>query len=136
MNQPISLDHFLDRGFAVRQFRNSGHRSGMDAVLLAATVPGDQKGYVADLGAGVGVVGMAVAHRCPWAGVDLFELDQDLVSQLYAKREEQKQKKLKEMTKEEAENLRNRLNPKKDYMDDIKKNQNEKYVDRFYLLVR
>jgi hypothetical protein len=57
------------------------------------------------------------------------EVDKDLVSQLYEKRERQRNKKLREISKEEEENLRDRLNPKKDYMDDIKKTDNDRYVE-------
>ena len=81
MEPAVTTDHFLDHGIAVQQFAKSGHRSGLDAIMLAATVPGDVSGRVADLGAGAGVVGMAVAHRCATAEVDLFEIDPDLSTQ-------------------------------------------------------
>jgi tRNA1(Val) A37 N6-methylase TrmN6 len=71
-------DYFLDHGIAVHQFAKSGHRSGLDAIVLAATVAEDACGPVADLGAGAGVVGMAVAHRCASTVVDLFEIDPEL----------------------------------------------------------
>lgn len=61
-------DAFLGGQLRVRQFK-SGHRAGHDAVLLAAATaarPGDR---VADLGAGAGVAGLAVARRV--AGIDL-----------------------------------------------------------------
>lgn len=61
-------DAFLGGQLRVRQFK-SGHRAGHDAVLLAAATaarPGDR---VADLGAGAGVAGLAVAKRV--AGIDL-----------------------------------------------------------------
>lgn len=80
MSTDLTLDQFLDRGFAVHQFKNSGHRSGMDAVILAATVDAARQGRVADLGAGAGVVGMAVAHRCAQTHVDMFERDAELVA--------------------------------------------------------
>lgn len=53
------------------------------------------------------------------------EVDADLVSQLYAKRERQRDKKIREISKEEAINLENRLNPKVDYMHEIKNNKND-----------
>lgn len=72
-----SLDGFLDGGFQVYQPLKGAHRSGMDAILLAATVPWGAKGKVADLGAGCGVAGMAVAYATPKVHVDLFEIDAD-----------------------------------------------------------
>ena len=78
MEPAVSTDHFLDHGIAVQQFAKSGHRSGLDAILLAATAPDSLAGRAADLGAGAGVVGLAVAHRCSKAQVDLFEIDPEL----------------------------------------------------------
>lgn len=78
MSPDVTNDHFLDHAIAVRQFAKSGHRAGLDAIMLAATAPKHLQGRVADLGAGAGVVGMAVAHRCPEAQVDLFEIDPQL----------------------------------------------------------
>ena len=54
-----------------------GFRSGLDAVLLAAAVPAvtEHRGRVLDAGAGVGVVGLAIAARCPGATVTLVEID-------------------------------------------------------------
>ncbi len=75
----ITTDHFLDHGLAVRQLKGSGHRSGMDAVMLAATAPSGLAGQVADLGAGAGVVGMSISHRCVGCEVDLIEIDPELV---------------------------------------------------------
>ena len=78
MKPDVTTDHFLDHGIAVLQYARRGHRSGLDAIMLAATVPDQLTGRVADLGAGAGVVGMAVAHRCTMAMVDLFEIDPEL----------------------------------------------------------
>lgn len=50
-----------------------GHRVGTDAVLLAATTPEGFAGHVADLGAGVGAVGLAAALLAPAASVTLVE---------------------------------------------------------------
>ena len=47
----------------------------MDAMILAAAVPADFDGAVADFGAGAGAAGMAVAARCPKARVTLVEND-------------------------------------------------------------
>ena len=57
------------------------------------------------------------------------EVDQDLVDQLYRKREIQRNRRIREISKEERQNLENRLNPKHDFMDEIKKNQNDRYVE-------
>ncbi len=51
----------------------SGHRAGMDAMMLAASVPGSFSGALADFGAGAGAAGLAVAARCPQARVTLVE---------------------------------------------------------------
>src|SRR5215510_14834296 len=67
-------DSFLGGQLRLKQLK-SGHRAGHDAVLLAAATaahPGDR---VADLGAGVGVAGLAVARRV--AGIDLVLVDID-----------------------------------------------------------
>lgn len=58
--------------------KRKGHRVGHDAILLAAAtdaVPGDS---VADLGAGVGAAGLAVATRVPDVNVTLVEIDPEL----------------------------------------------------------
>lgn len=52
-----------------------GHRSGTDAVLLAAAVPRDIAGLCLDVGAGVGAVGLGIAVLCPLARVLLVERD-------------------------------------------------------------
>lgn len=50
------------------------HRSGSDAVFLAATLE-NITGRVLDMGSGAGVVGLVVAHRNPLARVTLAEND-------------------------------------------------------------
>ncbi|MGI9365548.1 MAG: tRNA1(Val) (adenine(37)-N6)-methyltransferase [Rhizobiaceae bacterium] len=78
VNAETSLDYFLDHGFAAFQLKNEGHRSGLDAIFLAATLDAESAGQIADFGAGAGVVGLAVAHRCPKTIVDLYEIDSEL----------------------------------------------------------
>ena len=51
----------------------SGHRAGMDAMMLAAAVPAGFSGALADFGAGAGAAGLAVAARCGQARVTLVE---------------------------------------------------------------
>lgn len=57
------------------QPKDRGHRSGIDAMMLAAAVPDGFSGYCADLGAGAGAAGLAVLSRLPEARVTLFEND-------------------------------------------------------------
>jgi tRNA1(Val) A37 N6-methylase TrmN6 len=53
----------------------TGHRVGTDAVLLAAAAPLDRVRRAADLGAGVGAVGLLYAVDNPEAEVRLLEID-------------------------------------------------------------
>ncbi len=74
VDRPLeTVDAFHFGRFHVVQPKGAGHRSGMDAMLLAALVPSDAKGRVADLGAGAGAAGMAVAVRVLGVTVDLVE---------------------------------------------------------------
>jgi tRNA1(Val) A37 N6-methylase TrmN6 len=68
-----TLDAFHRGDFHVVQPARGGHRSGMDAMMLAAAVPGSFAGKLVDLGAGAGAAGLAVASRCPGAHVLLVE---------------------------------------------------------------
>jgi tRNA1(Val) A37 N6-methylase TrmN6 len=75
----FSDDAFLDGQLRLRQPR-SGHRAGHDAILLAAAAaarPGDR---VADLGAGVGAAGLALARRVQGIGLTLVEIDPGLAA--------------------------------------------------------
>jgi Predicted O-methyltransferase len=56
-----------------------GHRSGTDAVLLAAAVPLTFAGRAIDVGAGVGAVGLGIASGSPAASVTLVDIDPDSV---------------------------------------------------------
>jgi tRNA1(Val) A37 N6-methylase TrmN6 len=71
-----TVDQFHRGKFVVVQPKSSGHRSGIDAMLVAAAVPERFEGRVADFGAGAGAVGLAVAARCPKSTVSLVENDQ------------------------------------------------------------
>jgi tRNA1(Val) A37 N6-methylase TrmN6 len=55
------------------------HRSGLEAVLIAAAVGSGFSGFAVDLGAGVGVAGMCIAARCPAAHVVLAEREAEAV---------------------------------------------------------
>jgi tRNA1(Val) A37 N6-methylase TrmN6 len=52
-----------------------GHRFGHDAILLAAATPARAGDRIADLGAGVGTAGLALAARVDGARVTLVEID-------------------------------------------------------------
>lgn len=67
-----TLDAFHRGAFHLIQPRR-GHRAGMDAMMLAASLPGSFAGRLADLGSGAGAAGLAVATRCPDATVALVE---------------------------------------------------------------
>ena len=57
-----------------------GHRSGHDAVLLAATVAREAEGSLVELGSGVGVAGLIAAARAPRLSVTLVDIDEDLLA--------------------------------------------------------
>ena len=69
----FTLDAFHRGRFFLVQPKDAGHRAGMDAMMLAAAVPSDFAGRLADFGAGAGAAGLAVASRCPSAKVVLVE---------------------------------------------------------------
>lgn len=71
----FTVDVFHRGRFAIVQPAKSGHRAGIDAMLVAASVPDGFAGVVADFGAGAGAAGMAVAARCAAAQVALVEND-------------------------------------------------------------
>lgn len=69
----FTVDAFHNGGFFLVQPAGSGHRAGMDAMLLAATIPESARGLLADLGAGAGAAGLAAAARLPDLEVVLIE---------------------------------------------------------------
>jgi tRNA1(Val) A37 N6-methylase TrmN6 len=68
-----TVDAFHRGAFHIVQPKGRGHRSGMDAMLLASLVADNRQIRVADLGAGAGAAGIAVASRLERAEVVLFE---------------------------------------------------------------
>lgn len=70
-----SVDAFLGGRLEAVQPGSGHHRAGMEAILLAAAIEPSFAGVLVDLGAGVGVAGLAVAARCPAAQVVLVERD-------------------------------------------------------------
>lgn len=74
-----TVDAFHRGGFVLVQPRR-GHRAGLDAMLLAAAAPQAFSGRLADLGAGVGAAGLAVASRAPGARVFLLEREPEMLA--------------------------------------------------------
>ena len=70
-----TVDAFLGGRVEAVQPSAGHHRSGLEAVLLAASLPATARGLVIDLGAGAGVAGLCVAARCPDVSVTLVERD-------------------------------------------------------------
>lgn len=75
-----TVDAFHRGRFHLVQPVGRGHRAGMDAMLLASLVVDDRKVRVADLGAGAGAAGLAVAVRLPNASVTLVERSPDMAA--------------------------------------------------------
>ena len=73
----LTEDALLGGKLRLRQPK-SGHRAGHDAVLLAAATPAHPGDRVADLGAGVGAAGLAVAKRVAGIKLVLVEADEGL----------------------------------------------------------
>jgi tRNA1(Val) A37 N6-methylase TrmN6 len=69
-------DHFLNGRMVLKQ-PSKGHRIGLDAMLLAEFAPSGVQ-YVADLGAGVGAVGISYALNNLDAKVVLVERDEEI----------------------------------------------------------
>lgn len=74
----VSDDQFLGGALKVYQSR-SGFRSGIDAVLLGASVPAIQKNEggmrVLEAGCGAGVVSLSIGARCGLARIDAIEIE-------------------------------------------------------------
>lgn len=68
-----TVDAFHNGNFFLVQPADTGHRAGMDAMLLAATVPDGAEGVLADLGAGAGAAGLAAISRLPGLNAVLIE---------------------------------------------------------------
>lgn len=70
----VTEDAVLGGRLRLRQPRR-GHRFGHDAILLAAATGGRYAEQAADLGAGVGAAGLALACRVPGLKITLAEID-------------------------------------------------------------
>ncbi|TCD13528.1 methyltransferase [Oricola cellulosilytica] len=68
-----TIDAFHRGRFYLVQLADGAHRAGIDSALLAATVPEEFSGTVADLGAGAGAGAFSVLDRCPGARAILYE---------------------------------------------------------------
>lgn len=79
-----TLDAFHRGAFHLLQPAKGAHRAGMDAMLLASLVADEKPVRVADLGAGAGAAGLAVAARLPQAEVLLVERSPEMAG--YARR--------------------------------------------------
>jgi tRNA1(Val) A37 N6-methylase TrmN6 len=77
--QDLSEDAVLGGRLRLRQFKH-GHRVGHDAILLAAACPARMGERAADLGAGVGAAGLALAARVGGIHVTLVEVDARLAA--------------------------------------------------------
>lgn len=71
----LTLDSFHRGGFVALQPSRFGHRSGSDALLLAAALPHGAKGRLADLGSGAGVAALAALSVNPGLHATLVEID-------------------------------------------------------------
>jgi tRNA1(Val) A37 N6-methylase TrmN6 len=80
----FTVDAFHRGAFFLIQPAAKGHRAGMDAMMLAAAVPSTFAGRLADLGAGAGAAGLAVAARCRKAEIVLVERSAEMAG--YARR--------------------------------------------------
>lgn len=78
VSDETTVDAFHRGDFHLVQPARRGHRAGTDAMMLAAAVPGGFDGRLADLGAGAGAAGLAVASRCPGARVVLVEREPEM----------------------------------------------------------
>jgi tRNA1(Val) A37 N6-methylase TrmN6 len=76
---PTTDDAFLGGALHLLQ-PAKGYRAGLDGVLLAAAVAAADGEHVLDVGAGVGVVGLAVARRLPRVRVTMAERDGQLAA--------------------------------------------------------
>lgn len=75
-----TIDAFLGGRVEAIQPAARHHRSGLDAILLAAAIGNGVSGRIVDLGAGAGVAGFALAARAPRAELVLAEREPELTA--------------------------------------------------------
>jgi tRNA1(Val) A37 N6-methylase TrmN6 len=78
VDDDVTEDGFLGGRIVLRQPRR-GHRSGIEAVLIAACAPLEAGQSVIDIGSGVGAAGLCALSRVPGASGILVEADHVLV---------------------------------------------------------
>lgn len=76
----LSEDDFLGGRIRLYQPKKGHHRSGTDAVLLAACVPAKHRDLVVDLGSGVGAAGLCVAARVEALRLLAVEIDGEVAA--------------------------------------------------------
>ncbi|SNY92453.1 tRNA1(Val) A37 N6-methylase TrmN6 [Cohaesibacter sp. ES.047] len=74
----MSEDQFLGGRITLYQPKKGHHRSGTDAVLLAACTPAHSGDLVVDLGSGVGAAGLCVAARVGALRLLAVEIEPDV----------------------------------------------------------
>jgi len=75
----VSEDRFLNGRVLVRQ-PESGFRAGLDAVMLAASVPARPGEEVLELGSGAGTASLCLSARVAGCSIKGVEIDPELVS--------------------------------------------------------
>lgn len=75
-----TVDAFIGGRVEAVQLAGGAHRSGLEAVLLGASLPAAFAGAAADLGAGAGVAAMCIAARCPAATVLAIDRDAEALA--------------------------------------------------------
>ncbi|MBV9570681.1 MAG: methyltransferase [Alphaproteobacteria bacterium] len=75
----ITEDGFLDGRVRLRQF-SRGFRSGLDAMMLAASVPAGERETVLELGSGAGAASLCVATRVPDCMITGVDIHRELVA--------------------------------------------------------
>ncbi len=75
----LTDDGFLGDRLQILQ-PEKGYRAGIDAVMLAASIPAQSEDHVLDVGAGVGVASLCLASRCAAAKVTGLEVQATLVA--------------------------------------------------------
>ena len=76
---PLSVDDFLGGKVRLIQLKE-GYRAGMDAVLLAASIPASRAERALDIGAGTGAAALCLATRCPGVVVDGLDIQDNFVT--------------------------------------------------------
>ena len=80
----LSEDEFLGGKITLFQPKKGHHRSGTDAVLLAACTPARPGQLVVDLGSGVGAAGLCVAARVGDIRLLAVEIEQEVAAIAWA----------------------------------------------------